>query len=99
MADRTPLMAANWKMHKTAAEAVEFLNEFLPRVEDAEVPDDRLAELVVAYEPIWAIGTGNNATPGQAQEAIALIRELVAVHSPEGAGRMRVLYGGPVKLE
>ena len=43
----------------------------------AGVPDERLAEVVIAYEPIWAIGTGRVATPEQAQEAIAFIRALV----------------------
>ena len=42
------------------------------------VADERLAELVIAYEPVWAIGTGRNATPEQAAEAIAFIRSLVA---------------------
>ena len=63
------------------------------------VPDDRLADVVIAYEPIWAIGTGKVATPGQAQEAIAFVRALVGDRSPRAAGRVRVLYGGSVKPE
>jgi triosephosphate isomerase len=62
-----------------------------------EVPDERLAEVVIAYEPIWAIGTGLVATPEQAQEAIAFVRALVAGRSAEQAERLRVLYGGSVK--
>jgi len=62
-----------------------------------EVADDRLADVVVAYEPIWAIGTGQVASPEQAQEAIAFVRALVANRSEEAAGRVRVLYGGSVK--
>ena len=47
--------------------------------EDLEaVPDDRLSDVVIAYEPIWAIGTGKVATPEQAQEAVAFVRALVA---------------------
>ncbi len=65
----------------------------------AKVPDDRLAEVAIAYEPIWAIGTGRTATPEQAQEAIAFIRALVADRSREQAERVRVLYGGSVKPE
>jgi triosephosphate isomerase len=63
----------------------------------ARIPDERLSEVVVAYEPIWAIGTGQVATPEQAQEAIAFIRALVADRSPEQAERTRLLYGGSVK--
>jgi triosephosphate isomerase (TIM) len=63
----------------------------------AKVPDERLAEVVVAYEPIWAIGTGLTATPEQAQEAIAFIRALVGDRSKEQAQRVRILYGGSVK--
>jgi triosephosphate isomerase len=63
----------------------------------AGVPDERLAEVAIAYEPIWAIGTGNTATPEQAQEAIAFIRALVADRAPQAAERVRILYGGSVK--
>jgi triosephosphate isomerase (TIM) len=63
----------------------------------AEVPDARLSEVVIAYEPIWAIGTGRTATPEQAQEAIALIRGLIETRTPEGAAAIRILYGGSVK--
>lgn len=56
------------------------------------------AELVVAYEPVWAIGTGRNATPGQAQEVHAWIRRWLAEHvSPAFAEKTRVIYGGSVK--
>jgi triosephosphate isomerase (TIM) len=61
------------------------------------VPDERLADVVIAYEPIWAIGTGQVATPEQAQEAIAFVRALVGDRSEEAAERVRVLYGGSVK--
>jgi triosephosphate isomerase len=64
-----------------------------------KVEDERLGEVVIAYEPIWAIGTGLVATPDQAQEAIAFIRALVADRSAEQAQRTRVLYGGSVKAE
>jgi triosephosphate isomerase len=63
----------------------------------AKVPEDRLAEVVVAYEPIWAIGTGQVATPAQAQEAIAFVRALIGDRSREQAEQARILYGGSVK--
>jgi triosephosphate isomerase (TIM) len=62
-----------------------------------KVANDRLSDVVIAYEPIWAIGTGKVATPEIAQEAIAFIRALVGDRSPEAAERVRILYGGSVK--
>jgi triosephosphate isomerase (TIM) len=70
----------------------------------AVAPGD-LERVVIAYEPIWAIGTGRVATPDQAQEAIAFIRALLSDRSvapagdPEIAARVRILYGGSVKPE
>jgi triosephosphate isomerase (TIM) len=63
----------------------------------ADVPDARLSEVVIAYEPIWAIGTGRTATPEQAREAIALIRRLIDARSDSAAAAIRILYGGSVK--
>ncbi len=65
----------------------------------ARVADERLAEVTIAYEPIWAIGTGRVATPEQAQEAIAFIRALVADRDKGAGESVRVLYGGSVKPE
>ena len=215
MSDRIPVVAANWKMHKTLAEATDFCDRFLPQVEDAaaeivicpsylslplvaeatkvgavevaaqnmhyedsgaftgevsaamlldagakavvlghserrqlfcetdealarkvpvalesglmpilcvgetaeererdetdrilrrqidagisRVPAERLAEVVVAYEPIWAIGTGKTATPEQAEDACGFVRSLVAARDTTAAERIRILYGGSVK--
>jgi triosephosphate isomerase len=57
-----------------------------------------LKKIVIAYEPVWAIGTGKVATPEDAQEVCAAIREEVEnIGSPEIAAAMRILYGGSVK--
>ncbi len=56
-----------------------------------------LGSSVVAYEPVWAIGTGMTATPGQAQEVHFAIRSQVAVQNAVIAGGLRILYGGSVK--
>ncbi len=63
------------------------------------VPDERLTEIAIAYEPIWAIGTGKVATPEIAQEAMAFVRALVAGRSRDAAARVPLLYGGSVKPE
>ena len=65
----------------------------------SEVPVERLSEVVIAYEPIWAIGTGQVATPEQAQEACSFCRALVGTLSEEQAPLTRILYGGSVKPE
>ena len=59
-----------------------------------------LLSCVIAYEPVWAIGTGETATPDQAQEVHAFIRGLLrAAHSAEVASQIRIQYGGSVKPE
>jgi triosephosphate isomerase (TIM) len=68
------------------------VQEALEKVAEADLP-----RVVIAYEPIWAIGTGKVATTEQAQEAIAFIRALVGDRSREAAEQVRIQYGGSVK--
>lgn len=59
---------------------------------------DEIKDLIIAYEPVWAIGTGKTATPEQAQEVHATIRGLLGnMYSDDLAGATRILYGGSVK--
>ena len=59
---------------------------------------EQVGGLVIAYEPVWAIGTGEVATPDDAQEVCAAIRERVReLHGDPAADAVRVLYGGSVK--
>jgi triosephosphate isomerase len=65
-----------------------------------DLNEKELQETVIAYEPVWAIGTGRNATPQQAQEAHAFIRHTLGEISDEAtADRIRIQYGGSVKPE
>ena len=77
------------------------LHETLLRQVDAvlnAIPEDAGDRLVVAYEPVWAIGTGVNATPDDAAEAHAIIRDRLAeCYGKKQASRIPVLYGGSVK--
>ena len=64
----------------------------------AELTADQVAGLVIAYEPVWAIGTGEVATPDDAQEVCGAIRRRIAeVHGAGTADAVRILYGGSVK--
>lgn len=70
------------------------LDTVLERMEPAAV-----ANIVVAYEPVWAIGTGKNATPDMAQAVHAHLRARIAACNPEAAERVAILYGGSMKPE
>jgi triosephosphate isomerase len=62
------------------------------------ITEEQAAVIVIAYEPVWAIGTGKVATPADAQEVCAAIRaRLSELYSPEVAAAVRILYGGSVK--
>jgi triosephosphate isomerase len=62
-----------------------------------DMTDAELERIVVAYEPVWAIGTGRNATPAQAQEVHHFIRTRLAMRASALAPKLRILYGGSVK--
>jgi triosephosphate isomerase len=111
---RTPLIAGNWKMFKTVPEGLELVEGLLAGLGDvgeadavvvaqvraglAGVSAAQMAEVVIAYEPIWAIGTGDTATPDDAQAMHAAIRDTLAqLYGGEVAGATRILYGGSVK--
>lgn len=61
------------------------------------VPIARFSRAAIAYEPVWAIGTGHTATPDQAQQVHAFIRARIAKRDATIAARLRILYGGSVK--
>jgi len=80
---------------RDAGETEEVLERQL-QVDLADVPAEDLDRVVVAYEPIWAIGTGRTASEAQAQEVCAFIRDVLRARGG-AADRVRILYGGSVK--
>jgi triosephosphate isomerase len=83
------------KAGKTLAVIKEQLAAVLEMPDNCALPKDG----VVAYEPVWAIGTGCQASPEQAQEVHATIREQIAVKDPLWASSLRILYGGSVTAD
>ncbi len=66
----------------------------------ADLEPEQVAGMVIAYEPVWAIGTGRTASDEDAQEVIAYIRSIVREHlGDDAAQKLRILYGGSVKPE
>lgn len=96
-ADMTPVLCVGETLDQREAGQVEaVISEQLDAVLDV-AGLTAFSNMVVAYEPVWAIGTGKTATPGQAQEVHALIRERIAAHDKKIADSLRILYGGSVK--
>ncbi|MGI6168012.1 MAG: triose-phosphate isomerase family protein, partial [Eubacteriales bacterium] len=61
----------------------------------AGISEEQLQNIIIAYEPVWAIGTGLTATPEQAEEACGVIRRVIAgIYSKKAAESLRILYGG-----
>jgi triosephosphate isomerase len=81
---------------RRAGNTLAVINEQFTTVVDA-VGIEAFAKAVIAYEPVWAIGTGETATPEQAQEVHAALRAMVASRSARIATGLRLLYGGSVK--
>ena len=93
-----PIVCVGETLAEREAEATDAV--IARQVEDAvgTLRSEQLASCVIAYEPVWAIGTGRTATPGQAQEVHhAIRRQLTSLGSATTAERVRIIYGGSVK--
>jgi len=97
-ATMTPIVCIGETLQERDAGKVEVVLETQLRGSLAELSAAQLEDLVLAYEPVWAIGTGRTATPQQAQEAHAFIRKvLTAMSDAATAAKVRIQYGGSVK--
>jgi triosephosphate isomerase len=93
-----PIMCCGETEQEREAGATESKVERQVRAGLAGLKNEQVSALVIAYEPIWAIGTGKTATPDDAQNTIAYIRKVVSAEfGEEAASQIRILYGGSVK--
>lgn len=95
-ADLEPILCVGESEEARDAGQTEEVLERQLRADLAEVSDEDVAKVVIAYEPIWAIGTGKVATAEQAQEACAFMRDVLRARGA-AADDVRILYGGSVK--
>lgn len=99
-ADIIPILCVGEDLYQREAGFQEKLVEEQVRNALRDIPKEKAEKIVVAYEPIWAIGTGRTATPIQANQMCSLIREtLIDMYGEETADRVIIQYGGSVKPE
>ncbi len=99
MGELCPILCVGETLEEREADATE---EVVARQLDAVIDTAGIGEFkqaVIAYEPVWAIGTGRNATPEQAEEVHEFIRLRLARHDDDTADTIRILYGGSVKAD
>ena len=92
----TPIFCVGESLdEREAGTTVEVVGKQLQAAFDL-IGSNAFSNAVVAYEPVWAIGTGKTATPDQAQEIHEAIRAMIAAHDSDAADKLRILYGGSV---
>jgi triosephosphate isomerase len=95
-----PIVCVGEMLNERKADRTESVVEKQVRGAFTDLSGDQLADVVIAYEPVWAIGTGEVATPEQAQDVHAFIRRLLAqMYGKDLAGAIRIQYGGSMKPE
>ncbi len=93
-----PIVCIGETLEERDGDRVEAVLEKQLRGSLADLDAEQLADTVIAYEPVWAIGTGRTASPEQAQSAHAFIRKtLASLSDPATAEKVRIQYGGSVK--
>lgn len=91
------LCVGETEQQREAKQTLKIIHEQLAAVFDLADNLSHFTQAVIAYEPVWAIGTGRQASGEQAQEVHASIREFLATQDPQLANQMRVVYGGSMK--
>lgn len=93
-----PIICVGESLAERQAGETELKIKLQVRAALSEVPEEDARQVIIAYEPLWAIGTGETASPEQAQEAHATIRQLLeGLYGEDVSEAVRVLYGGSVK--
>lgn len=95
----TPILCIGETLEQREAGATESIIDAQLDAVLSKAPAGTLSSSVLAYEPVWAIGTGKTATPEQAQDVHEFIRQKLSKIDPRGAADVRILYGGSVKPE
>ena len=96
----TPIVCVGETLKEREGEQTFVVVEMQVRESLADLSEDEMKKIVIAYEPVWAIGTGKTATPAQAQEVHKFIRDLLKkIYSEETARGITIQYGGSVKPE
>lgn len=94
----TPILCVGETLEqREAGQAMEVIREQINAILELPTGINVLSHAVIAYEPVWAIGTGKTATPEQAQEIHQNIRDYLSAFDPTIAQALRILYGGSVK--
>lgn len=94
----TPIVCVGEKLADRESGSTQAVLESQTRGSLADLTAEQVEKLVVAYEPVWAIGTGKTASKEDAQEGIKFIRDVIsAMYGREAADRVRIQYGGSVK--
>lgn len=96
----TPILCVGETLEqKEEGKTIEVVNEQIEKAL-AGIPADSIPQLVIGYEPVWAIGTGKTASEEEAQEAAAAVRQKIAeLYSQEAADKVRIQYGGSANPE
>jgi triosephosphate isomerase (TIM) len=95
----TPIVCVGERLEERDARQTERVITRQVEAATASLSPEQLADVAIAYEPVWAIGTGRAATGLEANRVIGLIRTLLATHDSAASARTRILYGGSVTAD